>query len=231
MHVGDARTIVREIEMVASPLRALILGHRLVREVSAGRLPRPKLKNFLAQMFYRVRHLGDLRISLALRIDEDIKDHVEAKKLCLQMAFGDLNQHQIYLKVCRAVALDINGLLQGSLLQHETERELAWERWLLAFASAPEACAAILFVPLTVQIRLYPKLLEALTSHYGLSQGDAEYFHMNGAMAAPREEAAKRLLALLIRDERAKARVAVRVRQALEGMAWWLTAIEKAPGL
>jgi hypothetical protein len=229
--IGDVRVLARELDAVASPLRGLILGHRLVREAAKGLLPRPKLKNLVAQIYYRIRYAADQRLLLATKIPEQDKEMAEAKKLCLQMSFGDLNQHQLLLKACRALSMDIKALSEGALMLNETERELAWEHWLLTHASPSEACIVVLYVPLTLQVRLYPRLLEALTTYYGLSASDAEYFHMNGPLGVPREEAGKKVAALLIRDERDKERALLRARQAFEGTFCWLTSIYRAPGI
>ncbi len=226
----DRKSFLAELDRAVLPIRDKAVNHRLLEELIAGTLPIDKARNFVGQFYYRIRDVPNRRMAIAQLISEFTDEQDEAKKLCIQIALEEVGHHQLLLKACRALGIDADGLVQGKYLRYETQRELAWQSWLIEHGSPIEPAATIVYAYPTTCVRLFPKMRDGLMRHYGLSEDDAEYFHMHGPVEAHQVEMGKKIVGLLAVTEEDKRKAIERATIALEQFIWWADRIYEADG-
>ncbi len=227
----DREKFLEELDAVVHPIRDKAVSHKLLEELIAGRLPVAKVRNFLAQFYYRIKDVPNRRMAIAQIIPEFTHEQIEAKKLGVQIALEEVGHHKLFLKACEPLGIDVDALLEGKYLRYETQRELSWQEWLLEHGTPVEPAATIVYAYPVTCVRLFPRMRDGLMKHYELSEADTEYFHMHGPVEAHQVEMGRKIVGLLAVSEEDKRKAIERATVALEQFIWWAGRVYDAPGI
>ncbi len=156
-----ARSFLEEVWRELAPLNKGILGHPFIVEAREGSLPRHKIRSFVVQQHYIVRHdLASISIMLSrARSDKE----VEFFKTLLE---GDLAAYGNLREMAEELGLDWDRISDEEVIP-EAVTYTHYMAWLALYATPGEQAFAMI-VNLPVWGANCGALAEALERNYGL---------------------------------------------------------------
>ncbi|HEY8694168.1 MAG TPA: iron-containing redox enzyme family protein [Chloroflexota bacterium] len=181
----EARARVDQIErLIERRYREKVFGHPFVQELSAGRLPRKKLVGFVANWF---TYAWEVNTAIAASYHKNLwflKRHMDVHDLVTDKIGDELvnpgpgGHIKLVIKLGEALGLSYQALAEQRLLP-EARANLDMAVRLLNEGPYAESIA---FLMKEKQFgTLAQKFFQALTTHYGLSADQAEYFDVHHA--------------------------------------------------
>ncbi|HLY65033.1 MAG TPA: hypothetical protein VKU60_05820 [Chloroflexota bacterium] len=185
MTEAQAKARVAEIEqLIEQRYREKVLGHPLIRELSEGRLPRKKLIGFVANWF---TYAWEVNTALAMTYHKNIwflKRHMDIHDLVTDKIGDELvnpgpgGHIKIVIQLGEALGLSYEELVNQRLIP---EARANLDIAVRLIYEGPQAETLAFHMKEKQFGVLAQTFFQALTTHYGLTAEQAEYFNLHHA--------------------------------------------------